>query len=230
MKVERVLGEAAYVLHTWPYRETSSIVDVLSEQHGRVRLVARAVKRAKGGHALRPFNRLALSWSGRDELKSLHRHELVRHRWLQGEALFAGLYANEITLRALRRHKPEESLFSAYEEMLEGLAEASAGDDLEPPLRRYERSLLTAIGYGLNLQVDSEGKALAPDGWYQFDVASGLVPAARAENAFSGAALIAIDAGELDQQAVRRAAKRLMRVALASHIGPAPLMSRGLHE
>ncbi len=231
MKVERVVGEAAYILHAWPYRETSSILDVLSEAHGRVRLVARGAKRAKGGHGLRPFNRLALSWSGREELKSLQRYELCSHRWLQADTLLAGLYANEITLRALRRYKAEESIFAAYEQLLDGLCDARAEvARMEVPLRRYELALLTAIGYGLNLAVDCEGAEINAGKAYQFDANLGLVPAGSASGAYAGQALLAIATHRFDGPDVRRAAKQLTRAAIAPHIGPAPLMSRGLHE
>ena len=235
MRVERVVNEPAYVLHTWPYRETSSILDTLSEQHGRVRLVARGVKRAKGGHALRPFNRLALTWAGRDELKSLHRHELVQHRWLQGDLLLAGLYANEITLRALRRYKAEESLFTAYEALLEGLVTARQDEpgttgQIEAPLRCYELSLLGAIGYGMGLEVDADGQDLEANAWYQFDSGLGVVPAMPGEAAFQGAVLLAMGRREFDDLEVRRAAKRLLRQALSEHIGAAPLMSPSLHS
>ncbi len=230
MKVERVDDEPAYVLHAWPYRETSSILDVLSELHGRVRVVARGVKRAKGGHALRPFNRLALSWSGREELKSMQRHELLQHRWLQGDALLAGLYANEITLRALRRYKAEESLFEAYERLLDGLLEVRSVSQIEVLLRCYELALLAAIGFGLNLDVDCEGDELDAGMVYQFDASLGLVPAGADCAAHSGRVLLAIAARRFDELEVRRTAKRLTRAAIAPHIGPAPLMSRGLHE
>jgi len=230
MKIERVVGETAYILHAWPYRETSSILDLLSEAHGRVRVIARGAKRAKGGHALRPFNRLALSWSGREELKSLHRYELLAHRWLQADTLLAGLYANEITLRALRRYKAEESLFEAYERLLDGLCDAPAVSHMEVPLRRYELALLSAIGYGINLAVDCEGAPLDAGKGYQFDADLGLVPAGSDAGAYSGQVLLAIATYQLDGLDIRRAAKRLTRAAIASHIGPAPLMSRGLHE
>ncbi|MCY4040977.1 MAG: DNA repair protein RecO [Gammaproteobacteria bacterium] len=230
MNVERVRSEAAYVLHAWPYRETSSILDVLSETHGRVRVIARGAKRAKGGQALRPFNRLALSWSGREELKSLQQHELLRHRWLQGDALLSGLYANEITLRALRRYKAEEFLFDAYERMLDEVLAARAAAEQAVPLRRYELALLSAIGYGLNLAVDCEGADLSSRRSYQFDASLGLVPADTGRQAFSGESLLAIAACCFEDVEVRRAAKLLTRTAIAPHIGPAPLMSRGLHE
>ena len=39
--------DRGYVLHSYPYRETSLIVEALTEVHGRVALVARGAKRPR---------------------------------------------------------------------------------------------------------------------------------------------------------------------------------------
>ncbi|WP_276520347.1 DNA repair protein RecO [Burkholderia multivorans] len=41
----RVAEQPAFVLHSYPYRETSLIVDVLTRDHGRLALVAKGAKR-----------------------------------------------------------------------------------------------------------------------------------------------------------------------------------------
>ncbi|MFP4903623.1 recombination protein O N-terminal domain-containing protein, partial [Paraburkholderia sp. BR14261] len=41
----RIAEQPAFVLHSYPYRETSLIIDVLSRDHGRVALVAKGAKR-----------------------------------------------------------------------------------------------------------------------------------------------------------------------------------------
>ena len=46
----RVTGQPGFVLHSYPYKETSLIVDVLTRDHGRVALVAKGAKR--------PYSRL----------------------------------------------------------------------------------------------------------------------------------------------------------------------------
>ena len=228
-KVERVSGERAYILHVWPYRETSAIFDCLSERHSRVRLLARAVKGSKSGNSLRTFNCLSLSWSGRSELKSITGYELLRHRWLTGDVLIAGLYANELTLRSLRRHKAEESLFLAYQDLLQRLEDSGqASGGIEPPLRLYEFELLRCIGYGINLEEDSEGQELRDQVRYRFEPGAGLRPAADDGQAFPGKVLQGLRRHEFENPEVRRAAKQLTRAALAPHIGPEPILSRSL--
>ncbi|NNC54146.1 MAG: DNA repair protein RecO, partial [Pseudomonadales bacterium] len=66
----------AFVLHQRPYRETSAIVDFISEQHGRLSAVCRGLRgQGKAAMTLRanlqPFTELSLGFSGRAELKNL---------------------------------------------------------------------------------------------------------------------------------------------------------------
>ena len=67
---ERRDEQAAFVLHTYPYRETSVIVETLTEEHGRVALVARGAKRPRSElrGVLQAFQPLTLSWAGTAEL------------------------------------------------------------------------------------------------------------------------------------------------------------------
>ena len=55
--VERIEMEAAFLLHARPYRETSQILDILSQNYGRIGLVAKGSRRPKSRwkNALRPF-------------------------------------------------------------------------------------------------------------------------------------------------------------------------------
>src|SRR5438445_8734327 len=66
----RVANQPGFVLHAWPYRETSLILDVFTRDHGRVAMVAKGAKRPHS--ALRPvlqhFQPISLSWSGRGEV------------------------------------------------------------------------------------------------------------------------------------------------------------------
>ncbi|HEX5865306.1 MAG TPA: recombination protein O N-terminal domain-containing protein, partial [Casimicrobiaceae bacterium] len=70
---ERRDDQPAFVLHTYPYRETSVIVEALTAAYGRVALVARGARRPRSElrGVLQAFQPLALSWSGAGELKTL---------------------------------------------------------------------------------------------------------------------------------------------------------------
>jgi len=80
--------QAGYVLHTYPYQETSLIVEMFTREFGRVPMVAKGAKRPHSPlrSVLMPFHGLTLDWSGRSDLKTLRSAEwrgafrLLEHR------------------------------------------------------------------------------------------------------------------------------------------------------
>ena len=102
-------AEPGYVLHAYPYRETSLIVEAFTEAHGRVAMVARGAKRPRSElrGVLQGFQPLLLSWFGQQELKTL-----LRAEWrgglplVSGRALLCGFYLNELLLRLLAHEDP----------------------------------------------------------------------------------------------------------------------------
>ena len=71
-KDSRIAGQPAFVLHSYPYKETSLIVDVFSRDHGRIALVAKGAKRphSKLRGVLQTFQPLSVGWSGK--VRSAH--------------------------------------------------------------------------------------------------------------------------------------------------------------
>ena len=114
---ERRDDQQAFVLHAYPYRETSLIVEALTLEHGRVAMVARGAKRPRSElrGVLQAFQPLCLSWAGAGELKTLTRAE-----WrgglplVTGAALLCGFYLNELLLKMLPREDPHPDLFGDY--------------------------------------------------------------------------------------------------------------------
>jgi len=223
----RIVDEPAYVLHARAYRETSAIIDLLTLQHGRISVVARGVRRARGGQP-HPFGRLSVGCSGRGQLLTLTGFDSISHRWLTGDALFAGLYLNELLLRLLRDDDPHPVLFAAYERALDCLTDSAD----EAALRTFERLVLKECGYEVTFGFDAEtGDAVQSGRSYRFvpDVGFHAVDEAVDDRLiFGGATLHAIAADDYTQEAARRAAKQIMRRALAPHLGDRPIGSRAL--
>ncbi|MEE1921126.1 DNA repair protein RecO [Pseudomonas sp. 148P] len=215
----------AYVLHNRAYRETSALVDFLTPQ-GRVRAVMRRA-RGKGGSLARPFVPLEVELRGRGELKNVGRLDSVGvAAWLVGDALFSGLYLNELLTRLLPAEDPHPALFEHYAATLQALA---AGRPLEPLLRSFEWRLLDELGYAFALDQDINGDALVPDGWYRLQVDAGLERVYLLQpGLFSGVELAAMAEADWEAPGALSAAKRLMRQALAVHLGGRPLVSREL--
>lgn len=206
---QRIQLEPAFVLSRRPYRETSALLEIFSEAHGRVGLVARGAQspKSKLRGLLEPFKPLLLSWSERGELGTLTGAEGApgRAHRLAGEAVFCGWYVNELLLRLITRHDPHPALFALYQTTLAGL---SSGDD-ERVLRQFEKQLLAELGYGLLLPQE-----LDPALTYRYDWDEGPLPS---EQGYRGDSLIALAEGNLQTAQHLRDAKHLLRDALARH-------------
>lgn len=218
----------AYVLHSRPYRDSSALVDLLTLHQGVQRVVWRGARSARKGNAAQPFVPLLVGLGGRGELKTLQQAEIAGHyRLLQGDALFSGLYLNELLVRLLTPGDPQTLLFAAYQNSLQALAEA---EPVEPLLRRFEWQLLAVLGYGFSLVEDAEGTRVDAQGYYHWQFEQGLVRLSGPvpPSALPGAALLAMAADDWRDAETLRTAKRLMRQALGVHLGERPLLSRQL--
>lgn len=225
--------QPAYLLHRKPYRDTSLILEAITPEYGRVGLVAKGARRPRSRlpGLLQPFLPLLLSWSGRGELFTLTdaegRGPLVMP---PGRLSISGFYLNELLLRLLPRDDPHEALFHAYGEALGRLARDS---EAEWGLRLFEKRLLEAMGYGLQLTHEGEGAGalIQPDRQYCYHLEVGPLPAVGPTQGplLTGRTLLAL-AGEETAVTpeVRSEAKHLMRAALALYLGDRPLKSREL--
>ncbi len=223
--MERPVGQPAYVLHSRAYREASALVDFFTPQ-GCVRAVLRRA-RGKGGSLVRPFVPLEVELRGRGELKTVGRLESIGvATWLHGDALFSGLYLNELLVRLLPLEVPHPRLFDHYGLTLQAMAQGRA---LEPLLRTFEWQLLEELGYAFALDRDAAGMPVEPAGLYRLQVESGLERVERVQpGLFNGAELLALAEADWNAPGALLAAKRLMRQALAVHLGSRPLISREL--
>ncbi|MGN6480432.1 DNA repair protein RecO [Luteibacter sp.] len=218
----RVEQQPAFVLHARPYRETSMLVECLSRDHGRIGVVARGVRneRARMQRAqLEPFQRLELDLLLKGELATLRSAEPVGTPLrLVGDAGLAGLYLNELVVRLTGRQDPNPELFDHYERTLQRMA---AGEPLGWTLRRFERDMLDALGYALQLEVGAlDGEPLDPGGTYAYDPESGVMPGRPGDpRALRGADLLALAADTSPDQAGLSALRRMMRQVITFYLG-----------
>lgn len=238
--------QPAYVLHSTPYRDTSLLIEAFTPEFGRIGLVARGARAAKSRMRglLQQFRPLLISWVGKGDLVTLtaaEEHGLAPV--LSGPALLSGFYLNELLLRLLHRHDPHSALFHMYDAALYGLVTQAGGSppdgdvQLQRALRTFEKHLLQEIGYGLVLDHDVvTGSVIEADGKYRYHLEKGPIQFAEQEMeksagiAIQGRSLIALAQNDLDDATVLREAKRLLREALAVHLGSKPLRSRELYS
>jgi len=225
----RVDYQPAFVLHSYAWRETSLIVDVLTRDHGRVALVARGAKRPTSQFRglLAPFAPIAVSWSGRSEIKSL-----VRAEWigglapLRGEELLSAFYLNELLVRLLARGDPHEALFFSYARALRALS--LEAPQREQSLRGFELDLLREIGVAPSFETSDDGSPIDPDAWYQVDPEHGVRCVAEhaawgAEYCVSGQSMQALARRDLAVVAQAQDARALLRQLIGYHLHGRPL-------
>jgi DNA repair protein RecO (recombination protein O) len=219
----------AFILHGYPYRETSLLLEVFVKGFGRVSIVARAARSPRSvlRGVLLAFQPLALSWFGKGEVRTLARAEWIGGQArLQGEALMCGFYVNELLLRLLPREDPHDALFARYREALVQLA---YGGDSAPVLRSFERALLKELGYAMTLERDSSnGSAVDPAKSYRYDPERGPIEAngATAESLVSGRTLLDMARDDYSDPVTQQQAKALMRTLLDHRLERQPLKSR----
>ncbi|MFZ0219761.1 MAG: DNA repair protein RecO [Candidatus Aquirickettsiella sp.] len=212
--------QAAYILHTRPYRDTSLLIDAFTASQGRVNLIAKGARGVRGkksrfSGSLQAFVPLLLSWRGKTDLMNLLNAEPnpIPLPHLTGKLLVCGLYLNELLIRLLYRYDPYPQLFQAYHTALRSLS-----DNPAIALRVFEKKLLAELGYAFLDKDSLSNQALLPHQSYQFIPSQGLVVCLNKslpkQAIFSGTSLLAIHHESWDLPIHLLDAKRLFRLAL----------------
>ena len=232
----KVDGQAAYVLHSYPFRETSLIVEIFSRDFGRVALLARGARRPRAAirGLLMAFQPLEISWAGKGEVLTLMKAEWQGGQpLLAGEALFCGYYLNELLMHLLPREDAHQRLFACYAEMLARLAADKAGKGWEADLRCFEKALLQELGYGLTLTHDSNGNDIAPDRHYTYRIEEGpvLLESKEADaQVVLGKTLLDLEKEDFTDPLSRIEAKQLMRILIAYYLAGNELETRRIFK
>ncbi|HET6633336.1 MAG TPA: DNA repair protein RecO [Rhodanobacteraceae bacterium] len=224
----RIQQQPAFVLHVRPWRETSLQLECLTRDHGRLGVLARGARRARARLSralLEPFQPLMIDVSGGGELVTLTAAEATANALpLRGQALWSGLYVNELLVRLVARQDPHPGLLERYARTLASLAE---GGDIGWTLRRLERDLLASLGYALELRHEADSReALDPAATYVYVPGSGPMPwRGQSGLRLRGADLLALAADHKPDAEGLVALRRLMRALIAEQLGDRGLRS-----
>ncbi|MDD2885335.1 MAG: DNA repair protein RecO [Dechloromonas sp.] len=232
----KVDGQPAFVLHSYPFRETSLIVEVFSRDFGRMALLARGARRPRAAirGLLMAFQPLEIAWAGKGDVLTLMKAEWQGGQpLLAGEALFCGYYLNELLMHLLPREDPHTALFACYADMLQRLAGDPSGRVREADLRRFEKALLQELGYGLLLDHDHDGLPIQGDAVYTYRIEQGalrLSHASEAAQVVRGQTLLDLAADNFADPRSRAEAKALMRSLLAYYLAGKELETRKIFK
>ena len=229
---QRIQDEPAFILHNYPFRETSLLLEAFSRNYGRLPLVARGARRPRSAlrGLLMNFQPLRLAWFGKGEVRTLHSAEWQGGQpQLQGTALLCGFYLNELLLNLMARDDAHESLFDYYQQTLLRLAHEA---DHAATLRCFEKHLLQELGYALLLDQEADsGKPIVAKAQYRYVVERGALPeSAEAPEGLTvlGKTLQDMAADDYRDPVSARQGKQLMRMLLNHYLAGKVLHTREL--
>ncbi len=232
-------NQPVYVLHTYPFKETSLVVELFSQQFGRIAAVAKGARRPHSAMRgmLQSFQILDGAWSGKNELKTLHSLDWSAGlTLLKGEALMCGFYMNELLLRLLPREDAHENLFEYYQATLKTLTEnAELTNNVATILRRFELKLLQEMGYAVPLLLDENDGDIDANKSYRYEAEYGAcefggnkIGMQKNSVQLSGKTMLDMARDDYSDLQTQSQSKQLMRYLLAHYLGDKPLHTRQL--
>ena len=161
-----------YILNRRPFRDTSLLLDIFTEDYGRICCVARPAKKrgkiVKGN--TEPFRYLHLQWIGKGDVQTLvEADERGRHEIPPSE-LMMGLYLNELLLLFTQQHVSQSELFSAYKYTLHKLGDTQINRQI---LMRFEVYMLHIMGFPID-NVGLSEEAIQQNIMFVFSSSEGL--------------------------------------------------------
>jgi DNA repair protein RecO (recombination protein O) len=223
----RADDEPGYVLHTYPYLETSLIVETFTRRFGRISLLARGARRPRSAMrgVLLAFHPLRLGWSGASDLATLRQAEWAGGlRQLHGRGLMCGFYLNELILRLLPREDPHEALFDVYAETI---ARLSLDQPVAAILRTFEKRLLAELGYAPVFDREAAtGAPIEPGTSYSYEPDRGPVRSSRGDFLVRGQTLLDLAADDYSRAETRDEARYLMRTLIGQRLHGQTLHTR----
>lgn len=228
--MSRLVSQQCWILHRRAWRETSLLIELFSQEHGRVGLVARGARSARSPwRGLgEPFVPLESEWLRRGELGTLVRMEQAGSRpALTGRALWCALYANELVLTLTGRDEPLPDLFGAYADLL-GMLASDAGPN--GPLRAFELALLSTLGVAPDFEYEAYSRQpIHPDLHYRLEPEAGFIAAdGSAPDVYAGVAILALARGNGIAPEHRRQSRDLTRRLIDHQLDGRVLKTREL--
>ena len=218
---------SAFLIHRRAYRDNSLLLDFLTLEHGKIRLIGRGVRQAKAN--IQMFQHLRISYAGKGDLKTLTHWEVDdAPRQIKGESLILCMYVNELITRLIHEHDPHPQIFELYQQFV------TQTNDLDQQhqywlLRIFENNLLSELGYGLDYATDLNGDEIQINKNYNYQPQLGF--SEQADGKISGNLLNLLLYERLDKipnEQQLKACRNLNRQRLNVLLGNKPLRSREL--
>lgn len=217
-----MVTDDAFVLHKINYKNSSEIVKLLTQHHGRIDAVARGSRSPKSpfkGH-LQAFIETSIAFQGRHNLKTL---TLAEQSGLANSMDYlhqvSMLYCNELLLLLNMDEEQSSAVYPVYRKLLKTLRTTKS---LALVLRYFELTLCELSGYALSVDEKiSDSTSLV------FQADHGLVASHGQKNCDAGTFRRFVNQQDLSADQQRRI-NRLFRPVVNHLVGGRDIRSREL--
>lgn len=219
----------AWVLHKSASGDTSAHVTFFTREMGVVRALCKGGRTPKKQALLQPFTPL---WITLDVKRTWHYvcnlDVCAPSIVLKGDALFSGLYLNELLYLTQQplEHSPE--LYDSYTQALQSLTQVTQRIEIERILRRFEWQFIMLCGYAVSLSQDARSfQPIKPCNHYTFIPSEGF---SLTKTGILGEHLLAMADDSFHDVDVLRSAKLIMRRAIDHILDGKLLKTRELYQ
>ena len=156
------ITENLYLIRKMPFQERAYIVTLLSSEDQVIKAVYRPGVKKTG--SLQPFQKFSaqIKISKQNSLSKMSNIQSIQAYHMQGYALFAGLYLNELIEKILIAGPPTSGIFHLYDQAISLLSKKP----LAIVLRWFELTFLEKLGYGIDVSYpETYGIACIDEQW-----------------------------------------------------------------
>ncbi|QRN41582.1 MAG: DNA repair protein RecO [Neisseriaceae bacterium] len=220
----RVNHQIGYLLNTRPWKESSLLIDIFTQDYGKKILIARGARKATSAlrGVLNPFTPISFSWFGKNSLLTLHQASWIGGQPMpQGIALLSSWYINELVFKLVPPNDPHPKIFIGLKTSMLALAN---NQDPSSQLRKFEWILLNELGLAPSILVDIYENPIKKNHFYQVKYESNLIPIYSEKPhidhfvTVSGETLININREDYTLEKTRQEAREFFQYLIAQHI------------
>jgi len=215
-------NDHAFVLHKKPYKDSSELVKLITEEYGIIDVIAKGSRRPKTKlkGQLQPFILTQINFIGKSPLKTLINAEqqtvINQCSYTHHVSL---LYCNELLVLLKLDEEAAKSVFKSYEQVIGRLL---SNQPVNLALREFEWLLCCVSGYELTVP-----KSVGTGDFVKFDYENGLVEDHTKQGCLVSSFTTFLAAKRLDQKQTKDVS-RLMREVVKHMIGGKTIESRRL--
>lgn len=159
-----VTFDKGFLIHIRKYKETSSIVSILSAKRGLYSLLFKGKETDKNKYNFSIFNEYQFSFNERYELPIMAKYELIKRFDFSTKYYLLGLYINELIYKTLKYNDDYIKIYNEYKDFLIQIKTSSFSSERLALI--FEKKLLEYLGYGL---FPESSTLLLDDAFYFYD-------------------------------------------------------------